>query len=77
MWLHMHLQIGTDIRGPLGSDLTTHLQHQHTNTHNWLPEGEILGLHIVLTLEEASPCYTRIRSRVDDAAEVRCVSRLF
>ncbi len=63
---------------PLASDPHTS-QHPHTSntrTHNWLPEGEILGLHIVLTLEEASTCYTRIRSRVDDAAEVRYSSNL-
>jgi hypothetical protein len=34
-------------------------------------QGEILGLHIVLTLEESTMCHARILSRVDDCAEVK------
>jgi len=41
-----------------------------THSHTWIPQGEILGLHIVLTLEESTLCHARILSRVDDCAEI-------
>jgi len=42
-----------------------------TNVHAWIPQGEVLGLQIVLTLEENTTCHTRVLSRVDDCAEIR------
>lgn len=42
-----------------------------THSHTWIPQGEILGLHIVLTLEEKTACYTRVLSRVDTYAEIK------
>ena len=41
-----------------------------SNSHTWIPQGEILGLQVVLTLEANSTCHTRILSRIDDPAEV-------
>jgi hypothetical protein len=40
-------------------------------SHTWIPQGEILGLQIVLTLEEGTACHSCILSRVDDYAEIR------
>ena len=42
-----------------------------SDSHTWIPQGEILGLQIVLTLEENTACHSRILSRVDDHAEIR------